>query len=557
MFENQLEDASDVRRLSIAGFLITAWTCHGISLARATDWTTETEWPKQPVVVQNVSADLLRRPTGFDKDRSGFEALKKLNVEVERFKNEFWNERSASDHGSRTLSEVLRPLEALADNRSDGIPKNFDRKSRRLAARLKTVFQLAEDVAKADHVSPREVAYLEESISLSSYSDFIFCESVRQFRMRNYKSGVTILRNATAIATKLVLTRNRDLMQAGKNLRSSANTTITKISRICDLPKSVRFELLAILIESRPRIEECEWYLRNTFQMQLRELRKLPDTRNLDLTIASACFGNWARTIKLLADCKGLQNWNRFVLDIHDVLRDHPEPFDLAETLQLVSRIGEEWILNLRSLDASLQDENFRALKRDLAPWPDSLRFDSFSHIQRVMSGDFEHPGKIEIHLARCQLATVKNPFGKALLVDLLEWEPAFARKFYQVALAHNELSTTVVALNIYEARHGHLPQTLQSLIDEKIIEAMPVDPFGGNLKYSRKRSLLWSNWTDGVDHGGVDARKFPQRDFELLKTFETFIPVDRRIPLPPPVPEDIVPGVDNVRDIRLRIMPS
>ena len=90
-----------------------------------------------------------------------------------------------------------------------------------------------------------------------------------------------------------------------------------------------------------------------------------------------------------------------------------------------------------------------------------------------------------------------------------------------------------------------------------KIIETIPVDPFGGNLKYSRKRSLLWSNWTDGVDHGGVDARKFPQRGFELLKTFEAFIPVDRRIPLPPPVPEDIVPGVDNVRDIRLRSMSS
>ena len=97
-------------------------------MTRATDWITEAEWLKQPAVVQNVSADLLRRPTGFDNDRSGFETLKKLNVEVERLKKEFWSERSASGHGSSTLSEVLRPLEALADDRSNGLPKNFDRK---------------------------------------------------------------------------------------------------------------------------------------------------------------------------------------------------------------------------------------------------------------------------------------------------------------------------------------------------------------------------------------------------------------------------------------------
>lgn len=546
-----------MRRLSTTGLLITALMGHEISMARATDWMTEAEWLKQPVVVQNVSADLLRRPTGFDNDRSGFEALKKLNVEVERLKKEFWSERSASGHGSSTLSEVLRPLEAFAGDRSDSLPKNFDRKSRRFAARLKTVFQLAEDVAKADHVFPGEVAYLEESISLSAYSDFVFCEAVRLFRERNFKLGVAILRSTTRLATKLMLTRNPDLARQRIQLRHSTNQTISRLSRICDLPESVRLDLMGLLIESRPHLEEYEWDIRNIFQMQLRGFRKMPDVKNLDLTVAPAFFGNSARTTRLLADRKGLRNWNRFGQSINEVLREHPEPFDLAETLQLASKIGEEWMLNLRSLNASIQDESFRRLKHDLAPWPDSLRFDSFSHIQRVMGSNFAHPGKVEIHLARRQLAAIKNPFGKALLVDVLEWEPDFARKLFQVALANNELAMTVVAINIYESRHGRLPENLQTLIDEKILGAIPVDPFGGNLKYSRKRSLLWSNWTDGVDHGGVDARKVPQRGFDLLKTFEALIPVDRRIPLPPPLPKDVVPGVDNVRGIRLRSMSS
>lgn len=195
---------------------------------QATDWITEAEWLKQQVVVRNVSADLLRQPTGFDRDRSGFEDLKKLGVEVERLKNEFWSEHSASDHDPSTLSEVLRPLEALADNRIDGLPEKFDRKSRRLAARLKTVLQLAEDVAKADHVFPGEVACLEESISLSSYSDFIFCEAARLFRKRKYQLGITMLRNATDLAVKISLTRNNELTQRSIGLRSSINRTISR-----------------------------------------------------------------------------------------------------------------------------------------------------------------------------------------------------------------------------------------------------------------------------------------------------------------------------------------
>lgn len=526
-------------------------------MAQATDWIIEAEWLKQPVVVQNVSADLLRRPTGFDSDRSGFEALKKLNVEAKRLKNEFWSEYSASDHGSSTLSEVLRPLEAFAGDRSDGLPEDFDRKSRRLAARLKTVMQLAEDVAQADHVYPGEVAYLEESISLYSYSDFIFCEAVRLFRKRNYKHGVTHLRNATELAVKLALTRNNDLTQHSISLRNAINRTISGISRICDLPETVRFQLMAVLVKSRPRMKEYEWYARNLFQRNLRGLRSIPDTKNLDLAIASAFFGNWARTVNLLTDSNGRLNWNRFGQDIHEVLRDHPEPFDLAETIQLANRIGDEWMQNLHNPQGRVRDQNFRTLQRELASWPDSLRFDSFNYMSRNMGNNFDHPSEFEIRLAHNQLAAVRNAFGKALLADLLLWEPESVRKLYHVAVANHALWTTVVALNIYEARHGHLPKTLQALVDEKIIKTIPVDPFGGNLKYSSERSLLWSNWTGGVDHGGIDARKFPQQGFELLKTFEVFIPVDRRIPLPPPMPEDIVPGVDNVRDIRLRSLSS
>ncbi len=544
-----------MRRLSIAGLLTTALMCHGISMTRATDWITEAEWLKQPAVVQNVSADLLRRPTGFDNDRSGFETLKKLNVEVERLKKEFWSERSASGHGSSTLSEVLRPLEALADDRSNGLPKNFDRKSRRLAARLKTVFQLAEDVAKADHIFPGEVAYLEESISLYSYSDFIFCEAARLFRKRKYQLGITILRKATDLAVKLSLTRNNDLAQSSVVLRSSINRTISRLSQICDLPEPIRFELMTILVKSRPRVKEYEWYVRNLFQRNLRWLHNIPNTKNLDLTVASAVVGN--RGLKLLTSPEDLRDWNQFGQDLHEVLRDHPEPFDLAETIRLASRIGDEWMRNLHLALGRVNDENFRTLKREVAPWPDALRFDVFNHMPRTIGNDFDHPSNFEIRLAHNQLARVRNAFGKALLADLLLWEPETVRKLYYVALANHALWTTVVALNIYESRHNRLPENLKALVDEKIIETIPVDPFGGNLKYSRKRSLLWSNWTDGVDHGGVDARKFPQRGFELLKTFEAFIPVDRRIPLPPPVPEDIVPGVDNVRDIRLRSMSS
>ena len=129
---------------------------------------------------------------------------------------------------------------------------------------------------------------------------------------------------------------------------------------------------------------------------------------------------------------------------------------------------------NLHPALGRVNDENFRTLKREVAPWPDALRFDVFNHMPRTIGNDFDHPSNFEIRLAHNQLARVRNAFGKALLADLLLWEPETVRKLYYVALANHALWTTVVALNIYESRHNRLPENLKALVDEKIIETIP-----------------------------------------------------------------------------------
>jgi hypothetical protein len=70
--------------------------------------------------------------------------------------------------------------------------------------------------------------------------------------------------------------------------------------------------------------------------------------------------------------------------------------------------------------------------------------------------------------------------------------------------LAEREGARLVVALRMYVARKGRLPAALQDLVDEKILSAVPTDPFSGKpMRYSAERRIVWSVGPDEVDDGG------------------------------------------------------
>ena len=67
------------------------------------------------------------------------------------------------------------------------------------------------------------------------------------------------------------------------------------------------------------------------------------------------------------------------------------------------------------------------------------------------------------------------------------------------------EMTRTILALRLYELRHGALPAALQALVVDGILEAVPIDPFCDEpLRYSRERRVVWSVGPNETDEGGA-----------------------------------------------------
>ncbi len=69
---------------------------------------------------------------------------------------------------------------------------------------------------------------------------------------------------------------------------------------------------------------------------------------------------------------------------------------------------------------------------------------------------------------------------------------------------AHRRLTTTTLALRRAFDRQGKLPATLDSLVKDGLLDAVPADPFDAQpLRYDPARRLLWSIGSDDVDQHG------------------------------------------------------
>jgi hypothetical protein len=100
-------------------------------------------------------------------------------------------------------------------------------------------------------------------------------------------------------------------------------------------------------------------------------------------------------------------------------------------------------------------------------------------------------------------LEQVENPIGVLVLASVLDvggilvQAPKLRTDYAAVS--------TVIALRIYRARHGGLPASLDLLVADGILPAVPEDAFSGAaLKYAAGRARLWSVGADGRDDGGT-----------------------------------------------------
>jgi hypothetical protein len=63
---------------------------------------------------------------------------------------------------------------------------------------------------------------------------------------------------------------------------------------------------------------------------------------------------------------------------------------------------------------------------------------------------------------------------------------------------------------------HGRLPSALDSLVETKLLGAVPTDPFDGNpFRYSRERRVVWSVGQEGKNRGIVSQQDDPMNPFD------------------------------------------
>lgn len=111
---------------------------------------------------------------------------------------------------------------------------------------------------------------------------------------------------------------------------------------------------------------------------------------------------------------------------------------------------------------------------------------------------------------ARSAYLKIEDPVGRLFSVCSLGDLVGSDAKIFRARTAR-EAGRTVIALLVFEQRKGKLPRKLSELVDEKIVDRLPYDPFAdASLCYSADRRIVWSVSGDAVDDDGDNEEKSP-----------------------------------------------
>ncbi len=184
-----------------------------------------------------------------------------------------------------------------------------------------------------------------------------------------------------------------------------------------------------------------------------------------------------------------------------------PRLFDRADTLRLIGRLYAQVACDARS------------------PWieRDTGRKAYWERFHKAATEDFvtiftalvERVKKNEDlsdEDLRELVGPVKNPFGRLVTGLLVAADYAALDRCFRT-LADRETTKTVLALRLYELRHGELPADLNALVTDGILAEIAADPCSSErLRYDRTRRIIWSVGENGKDDGGdaTDERGKP-----------------------------------------------
>jgi hypothetical protein len=286
------------------------------------------------------------------------------------------------------------------------------------------------------------------------------------------------------------------------NARTLTQDAILRLACHKQMPISLLEELLKNLPSLDSETNVYEHILRVEFT---RDYYNSLDSKKLAEDVAKMSGTN--AVLYLLFYPDDLQRAVRVLLD-PSLIPLHPKPFDANAEIEKSIRHYRIYRTNSlapwteRSGEVELEHENEHTnLVEDVASLMDLVKNDSLPLSQQAAQK------------ARAAYLNIENPIGRIIDTSVLEFVTSDL-KVCQVR-TEREATRTCLALLIFERRKGQLPAMLADLVQEKILNSVPIDPFCGEpLHYSKEKRKIWSVSDDGIDDNGTGGEiRWYQKD--------------------------------------------
>ena len=178
------------------------------------------------------------------------------------------------------------------------------------------------------------------------------------------------------------------------------------------------------------------------------------------------------------------------------LLEYHPNPWDQLATRQLFI---EQAVLSVNSFLAD--SGKGPAPAPVVKEWPDELSLLPTNLLSLVI-GPEDLPQSLDLETHQRAIKQIPNVLGKHILSTT---NTTFERdRSLRCALADRRCWTVVLACMIYKKKTGQLPKTLDAVVSAGLLESIPNDPFGKELKFDPKRGAVWSIGPNRKDDGGI-----------------------------------------------------
>ena len=185
-------------------------------------------------------------------------------------------------------------------------------------------------------------------------------------------------------------------------------------------------------------------------------------------------------------------------LDMARYLHADPRLWDPADTLRVAGRLYAH-VVNDALVPWTERDTGRRAYWERFHDFAE----DEVYRLASAFSDEIEKGEDISDEDMAEVLGPSKNPVGRYNVVLLAPALYAACDRSSR-ALADREITKAVLALRVYELRHGELPPDLDALVVDGILAKSPADPYSrGALRYDRAARKVWSIGEDGKDDGG------------------------------------------------------